>query len=228
MKVEERERGSIPKVKISYTPRLCVHCDDAPCIKAAEGNAIYKRADGIVIINPEKAIGQKQVVEACPYGAIYYNEELNIPQKCTMCAHLIDRGWKEPRCVEVCPTGALKFGEYDDLKNIIEKAEVLKPELGTKPRVYYLGLPKSFIAGALFDQKEDECVEGAIITATDQVTGKVYTTKSDNYGDFWLNDVEANHTYTVKIENPKYQTRTVEDIRTDKDVNLGDIELKQS
>ncbi len=54
--------------------------------------------------------------------------DLNIAQKCTWCAHLLDKDWKEPRCVDACPTGALTFGEEADLKDLIAKAEVLKPE----------------------------------------------------------------------------------------------------
>ncbi len=91
----------------------CMHCDDALCVKAAQDGAIYKRSDGVVIIDPKKSEGQKRLVSTCPYRVIYWNEEKQIPQKCTFCAHLLDKGWKEPRCVEVCPTGALTFGDLD-------------------------------------------------------------------------------------------------------------------
>ncbi len=93
---------------------------------------------------------------------IYWNEEAKIAcQSCTFCAHLLDQGWKEPRCVDACPTAALVFGEESELKDLIAKAEVLKPELGAKPRVYYIDLPnKYFIAGAVFDPEADECLRG--------------------------------------------------------------------
>jgi Fe-S-cluster-containing dehydrogenase component len=68
-----------------------------------------KRADGIVLIDPEKSVGQRSLVAACPYGAIWWNAEKNLPQKCTLCAHLLDTGWKAPRCVQACPTGALSI-----------------------------------------------------------------------------------------------------------------------
>jgi len=101
-----KERGQFPRVDVSYLPLLCMHCDDADCIKAAEGGAVYKRDDGIVIIDPLKAKGKKSIVESCPHGVIWWNDELDLPQKCTFCAHLLDEGWDKPRCVQVCPTGA--------------------------------------------------------------------------------------------------------------------------
>jgi Fe-S-cluster-containing dehydrogenase component len=101
-KVEEHVRGTVPKVKVAYIPTGCMHCDDAPCINACTDNAIYKREDGMVIIDPQKCTGQQLCIDACPYGAIYFNNTLNIAKKCTGCAHLLDRGWpiKEPRCVD--------------------------------------------------------------------------------------------------------------------------------
>ena len=121
MQVIEKERGAYPKVKAAYIPIPCMQCDNAPCIKASSDDALYERADGIVIIDPGKAVGRKEVVSACPYRVIYWNEERNIPQKCTFCAHLLDKGWKEPRCVEACPTGALVFGNLNDPESDISK-----------------------------------------------------------------------------------------------------------
>ena len=65
-------------IDVAYLPIPCMHCDRAPCIEAAKGGAVYKRDDGIVIIDPEKAKGQKSILEACPYNAIWWNEEKNI------------------------------------------------------------------------------------------------------------------------------------------------------
>ena len=63
-KVEQKTVGSIPKVKVNYTPTFCNHCKNAPCMAAAEDGAVYRREDGLVIIDPEKAAGQKQIVDA--------------------------------------------------------------------------------------------------------------------------------------------------------------------
>ena len=92
-KVDEEVCGKTPHVRVNYLPRLCNHCDDAPCMKAFP-QAVYKRPDGLVIIDPEKAQGVEGLAESCPYGAIYWNGELGLAQKCTGCAHLLDDGWR--------------------------------------------------------------------------------------------------------------------------------------
>ncbi len=224
MKVTDMVRGTVPKVKISYLHDICQHCDDAPCIPACHEKAIYKREDGIVIIDPVKCTGRMDCIHACPYGVIYFNDALNIGQKCTFCAHLLDRGWKEPRCVEVCPTGALKFGEEDELKDLIARAEVLHPEYNVKPKVYYIGLPKSFVTGAVYDQKKDMCITGAKATLTDSATGEKFAAETDIFGDFWFKDLKAG-IFSLKIEAKGYRVSTINDINTEKDVNLGDIPL---
>ena len=70
-----KERGQFPAIDVAYLPTPCMHCDDAPCVKMATNGAVYKRSDGIVLIDPEKAEGQKDIVKACPYGAGEWNEE---------------------------------------------------------------------------------------------------------------------------------------------------------
>src|SRR3972149_7185879 len=104
----ERRRGLFPAVDIAHLFPACQHCDDAPCMRAAQNNAITKRSDGIVVIDPDRAKGQKQIVDACPYGAVYWNEALSLPQHWNFDAHLIDAGWPPPRPVQACPTGALR------------------------------------------------------------------------------------------------------------------------
>jgi len=221
-RIEEHIRGQIPKVKMAYMHHMCQHCDNAPCITACRNHAIYKREDGAVIIDPAKCTGQKNCLDACPYGAIYFNEGLNIAQKCTWCAHLLDRGWKEPRCVDVCPTGAFSFGEEEDFKEQITRAEVLKPEY--KPRVFYIGIPKRFIAGAVYDPEADECLEGALVTLKDIKGKKIASVKTDIYGDFWFEGLKTGE-YALAIEKTGYLPQKMEKVSTEKDINVGDIAL---
>jgi tetrathionate reductase subunit B len=225
MKITDVARGTVPKVKVSYMHDICQHCDEAPCIPACPRNAIYKRDDGIVIIDPEKCAGHRNCIDACPYHVIYFNKDLNISQKCTMCAHLLDKGWKEPRCVEVCPTEALKFGEEEDLKEDIKRAEILLPEYKARPRVYYIGLPKRFVAGAVYDPEDDECIKDVTATLMDAETREKFTVKTDNYGDFWFESMKVDHAYSLSLEKAEYYPLEIKDIRTTKDINVGDIKL---
>ena len=228
MRQIERERGKYPKVKVAYTPLPCMHCDDALCIKAAQDGAVYRRPDGIVIIDPEKSKGQKNLLSACPYRVIYWNEEKNIPQKCTLCAHLLDAGWKEPRCVEACPTGALTFGDLDDPNSEVSKlaasgkAEILHPEYEMKEKVTYIGLPKRFVAGSVVLGDKDECAENVSVTLTGE--GEKKTVKTDNYGDFEFEGLPEDKEYSVKIECPGYKPEEFS-VKTKVDVYLGDIIL---
>lgn len=220
MKVLETTHGQVPKVKLEYRPMGCMHCDDPACVKAGEG-AVYKRTDGLVLIDPEKAKGKKGLVEACPYHAIYWNEELQIPQKCTGCAHLVDEG-QLPHCVDLCVVGALRFGEEEDFAEELAKAEVLNPEFGTKPRFYYLNRPGLFIAGDVWDQAADEIIEGAKVTLQCS-SGKELTTETDDLGDFWFRKLTAGQ-YTISIEAQGYQTLT-KAIELEKSLNIGDSPL---
>ena len=218
-------------MKVAFTAVPCMHCDDALCIKAAREGEIYKRPDGIVIIDPVKSKGRKDLVSSCPYRVIYWNEEKGIPQKCTFCAHLLDRGWKEPRCVEACPNGTLTFGDLDDPNSDVArkvasgKAEVLHPEYEMKEKVVYIGIPRRFVGGAVVLGDTDECAEAAKVTL--QGKGEKRVARADNYGDFEFDGLSADKTYTVTVEKKGYNPYKSE-VRTKTDVYLGDIVLTKT
>jgi Fe-S-cluster-containing dehydrogenase component len=230
--VRSKERGSFPLIDVGYLPLPCMHCEDAPCIKAAKNGAIYKRPDGIVIIDPVKAKGEKTLAKSCPYGVIQWNEQLSLPQKCTLCAHLLDEGWKKTRCVQACPTGALTLLEVEESETggIIEKErlEAYRPELGAKPSTWYRNLyryTRAFIAGSIavrLDGK-DECAEGSKVTllkGTDEVVGD---TVADSFGDFKFDNLEENSgKYQLRVELTGHDTKVVK-VNLGKSVNVGII-----
>lgn len=221
--VREHERGAIPHVKVSYIPTMCNHCENAPCMKAAKNGAVYRRDDGLVLIDPVKSKGQKQIVDACPYHVVFWNEQLNIPQKCTGCAHLLDGDHpiKVPRCVDNCHVEAITFGEESDLD--LEGTEVLHPEYGTKPRVFYRNMPKRFIAGTVYDPKEKEVVVGAEVKAKGETKGGEYATTTDCFGDFWLWNLPEEEFQVTISANGKTKQLYVNTVP--EDIGLGDIAL---
>jgi Fe-S-cluster-containing dehydrogenase component len=230
MNITEKERGQYPKVKLAYIPIPCQHCEEAPCVKAAENGAVYRRDDGIIIINPERAAGQKQIVASCPYGAIYWNEEKDIPQKCTLCAHLLDSGWKEPRCVEMCPTGALAFGDFDNPESEVSRllsagnTESLNPKSTFREKVVYTNLPKIFIGGTVILGDRDECARGASIFLVSNDI--IMTTETDIFGDFEFEKLEKNMDYVIKIEAEGYEPQEKK-VKTKTDIYIGIIWLKK-
>jgi Fe-S-cluster-containing dehydrogenase component len=233
MNIMRRERGQFPLVDVAYLPVPCLHCDDAPCVRKAGNGAVYKMDNGIVIVDPEKARGQKDIPAACPYGAIWWNEEKNVAQKCSLCAHLLEKGWREPRCVQSCPTGAMRALKVEDaeMAQIIkdEALEVLHPEYNTRPRVYYKNLfrfLKCFIGGSVAIEQGGvtDCAEGAVVTLY-RNSEKIGEAITDNYGDFKFDNLEANSSrYTVEVAFKGREKKTVEvDLATSQ--NLGTILL---
>jgi Fe-S-cluster-containing dehydrogenase component len=230
MQVKEVERGAYPRPKLAYIPTPCMHCASAPCIEAAQNGAVYRREDGIVLIDPEKAKGQEAVAAACPYRVIFWNAETGLPQKCTMCAHRLDQGEKMPRCVESCPTGALLFGDLDDPNSEIAKSagqagvEEMRPEFRTEPLVKYIGLPKRFVAGeVVLADNTGECAQGVMVSITGD--GVDMETQTDLFGDFEFEGLEQNKTYCISFQTDGYAGRQVT-FTTLKDVNLGEIVLE--
>jgi len=171
--VYEQEVGSYPHVKRVFLPTLCMHCKDAPCMKACPTGAISRRGDGIVLINQDLCCGSRACVAACPYGAMHFNgdgrgdfegqltpfeqsfqgkSQVGTVQKCTLCVHRIDRGILTPACVEACPTACRIFGDLDDPESPPSKliaqhnGFALRPEAGTNPSVRYV-TPGAFLSG---------------------------------------------------------------------------------
>ena len=160
-----------------------------------------------------------------PKVKVFYNEELDVPQKCTGCAHLVNEG-ELPHCVDVCPHGAIQFGDEEDFAEQIAASEPLMPERADadQPRVYYLNLPKRFLAGVVVDFEEDEVVIGAKVTAENVDNGDVLVTETDEFGDFWFHQVAAAN-WRVYVEADGYMTRVIEASTADEDRNVGPIAI---
>ena len=138
---------------VRFVPRLCMQCEESPCTSVCPVGATYRTAVGVILIDEERCIGCGYCVVACPYGARYIvpagpvtpRGVAGVADKCTFCYHRITNG-RKPACVEACPVGARIFGDMDDPASPVSVAlrrvptTVIKPDLGTKPHVYYVGL----------------------------------------------------------------------------------------
>jgi Fe-S-cluster-containing dehydrogenase component len=198
VRLERRDRGAFPMVDVAYLFRACQHCDDPPCLAAAEGGAVRKRADGIVVIDPERARGQKAIAEACPYGAVTWNDALDLPQHWNFDAHLLDAGWSAPRPVQACPTGALAAVKLtDEARDRMIAAQEIAPPPGSRhrPRLFYRNLGRytaEFVGGTLVGQEagRESCLAGAQVALWQGET-RIGETTSDAFGDFRFDGLAA-------------------------------------
>jgi len=133
--------------KAFFVPKLCNQCEHPACVQVCPVGATYKTKDGVVLIDDKRCIGCRYCVQACPYGARYFDEERGVPDKCTWCYHRITKGL-QPACVEACPVGARVFGDLRDRESRVSlfvrnnRLQVLRPESGNAPQVFYVGIDK--------------------------------------------------------------------------------------
>jgi tetrathionate reductase subunit B len=134
--------------KSFFVPKLCNQCDKPPCVQVCPVGATFKTADGVVLVDRTWCIGCGYCIMACPYGVRFFHPVYRVAEKCTWCYHRIVKGMK-PACVMACPFEARRFGEAnkpdDPVAQVVEtdRVAVLKPEFGTRPLVYYLGLDEN-------------------------------------------------------------------------------------
>jgi molybdopterin-containing oxidoreductase family iron-sulfur binding subunit len=154
----------VPEPGYYYMPVQCQHCANPPCVKACPVKATWAEDDGIVVVDYNWCIGCRYCMAACPYEGRNFNwgnpalsaEEMNpethylgnrprsrgVVEKCTFCIQRARQG-RYPACVEACPVGARKFGDFNDpeseIRYIFEEKRVfrLKDDLQTEPKFFY-------------------------------------------------------------------------------------------
>jgi len=142
------ERGTYPLVRRQFLPVLCNHCDNPPCVKACPTRATKQRKDGIVTQELQSCIGCKYCLQACPYSIKYVDPRTETAQKCDFCMHRVQQGLL-PACVNTCNARARIFGDINDPDSAVSRliarnpVQTLRPEFGTEPRVFYIGLDRS-------------------------------------------------------------------------------------
>ncbi len=232
--IVRKERGCWPIVEAHFMPVMCNHCDNAPCMKAAKNDAITKRDDGIILIDPVKSKGQKEIVAACPYGAIDWNEEKQIPQIWIFDAHLLDQGWNKTRIEQACPLEVFKSVQVEDevMQQMKEEQdlEVLRPELATQPRVYYKNMhliTDCFVSGSVVMNVDglEECVRDAEVRLS-QKGHEIARTTTDMFGEFKLDKLEPQSgDYEIQVSSASGNNFSVDFHLADESLYLGVMRL---
>jgi Fe-S-cluster-containing dehydrogenase component len=111
-----------PEPEFVFRINVCRHCDEPECIEACPEEAIFKRDDGIVVLDQEKCVGCELCLDACPYDAIAFDAEEGIAQKCNLCYHRVDQGLI-PACADnVCLAHCIYFGDPKEIQEHIAEA----------------------------------------------------------------------------------------------------------
>ncbi len=162
--VLDQEVGEYPSIRRQFIPRLCMHCANAPCVEVCPTGATSRSEQGIVSVDYDKCVGCRYCMQACPYGARYFNQKkagyfktgltpteeityrqrtLGTVEKCNLCVDRLEQG-RDPACVTACPMEARTFGDLDNPESAVSQlikskhGFQLHKELGTDPSVYYL------------------------------------------------------------------------------------------
>jgi len=158
------EKGRYPDVKNFFLRRLCNHCDNPPCVDVCPVQATLKRADGVVMMYYGKCIGCGMCIAACPYDARFFNPVRRTADKCSFCSHRIDANLL-PACVTSCIGRAITFGDLNDPRSEVSKliasnaTVVIKPELGTLPKVFYIAADRDLMGRIRISEKYPEAIE---------------------------------------------------------------------
>ena len=131
---------------------VCRFCEDAPCVPACPRDALNQSAESsIILVEEEKCDACGWCIQACPYSVRFLNPKTRMADKCSWCYHRVRKGLL-PACVNVCPTGARKFGDLNDEDSEVYKIlrgpgvlTVLKKDMGNYPSLYYKGLRREVV-----------------------------------------------------------------------------------
>lgn len=146
--LEKRRTLGGDKFETTFMPVLCNHCNNPPCVRVCPTTATWKdKKTGIVVMRPDRCIGCKTCMTACPYDARYFKEESRAVDKCDFCLEaMLSKGKDNTACAEACPTAARVFGNLVDPESNVYKLVhapetmvwVLRPETGAHPNVFYI------------------------------------------------------------------------------------------
>ncbi|MDY6065822.1 MAG: 4Fe-4S dicluster domain-containing protein [Finegoldia sp.] len=127
-KINSSVEGKFPNLKVSFSSISCNNCKNAPCVESCPTGAMNRKNKyKLVLVDEEKCIGCGVCQNVCPYEQPKIDEKKKKSTKCNFCIELLKEG-KNPRCVDVCNTRALDFGEKEDLLKKYQQSKFLDGE----------------------------------------------------------------------------------------------------
>jgi formate dehydrogenase iron-sulfur subunit len=115
---------------------VCKHCVHAGCLDACPTGAIMRTEFGTVVIQDDVCNGCGYCVPACPFGVPQIDHVDGGSHKCTLCYDRL-RGGLTPACATACPTGSIRFGRVEELKQAgRERVATLKEQGVDEARLY--------------------------------------------------------------------------------------------
>jgi formate dehydrogenase iron-sulfur subunit len=120
-----------------FVKKQCMHCLRPSCVSACPVAALEKHEDGPVFYHPDRCMGCRYCMMACPFNVITYQWDRAVPfvRKCTFCIDRTTTGEGEtredrmPACVAICPTQALLFGQREEMLGEARRRIEQNPEL---------------------------------------------------------------------------------------------------
>lgn len=152
---------------VATQPTVCMHCTDpvAPCAQVCPVMAILITPEGVVqMAEPSRCIGCRNCVYACPFGVPKFDVEARLMKKCNLCYDRTVQGLK-PWCAQVCPTGALWYGDYEEFATQRNGHPVNRTLFGTQQvntRVYHVLPPEEPMLDLVALLRETEAKEAGI------------------------------------------------------------------
>ena len=161
----ERQNGREPGTACPYCGKIepcdcerkyvrvsCQQCLDAPCVRVCPTQAAHRDPEtNIVTMDPDKCVGCKYCIAACPYNVRFINPQTRVAENCDFCLHTKLAKGEDPACVSKCRYGALAFGDLNDPNSYVAKlldvkdAVRVRPYLGTEPSLRYIPVMKEKI-----------------------------------------------------------------------------------
>ncbi|MBN9888125.1 4Fe-4S dicluster domain-containing protein [Salipiger abyssi] len=217
IRIDKHQRGSGTQVELTYVPRMCGHCDDAPCLKADTTGALRKREDGIVLLDPEQA--HAPGLEAlCPLGMIRRDAGTGAAHLWSFDAHLLDTGWEMPRAVQACPTSALQCAKLDNdaLAQRVARdgLEVFPGMEAAKPRVYYKNMQRlthALVAGTVLQETDGrpDCAAGITVALHEDGKERARTV-TNGFGEFAFAEIPPQvNRIELRLSTPDGAEKTV-------------------